>query len=145
MWSFQFKVLCVCVCVCVCVVQGLHLEPLHQSFLCVCVCVRVFWNRVSQKYLPGLASNHNPPDLCLLSSQDYRHKPLAPSQNIFKFVLWFIFWPVSYLQMCWLVSKYVWISQIFFCVDFWFNSVVAEEHILYDFNPFQCIGAYLMA
>jgi hypothetical protein len=30
-------------------------------------------------YLPGLASNHNPPDLCLLSSWDYRREPLAPS------------------------------------------------------------------
>jgi hypothetical protein len=25
--------------------------------------------------LPGLASNHDPPDLCLLSSWDYRHEP----------------------------------------------------------------------
>jgi hypothetical protein len=25
--------------------------------------------------LPRLASNHDPPDLCLLSSEDYRHKP----------------------------------------------------------------------
>jgi hypothetical protein len=29
-------------------------------------------------HLPGLASNHDPPDLCLLSSQDYRQQPLAP-------------------------------------------------------------------
>jgi hypothetical protein len=29
---------------------------------------RVFWDRVSRNYLLRLASNHNPPDLCLLSS-----------------------------------------------------------------------------
>jgi hypothetical protein len=29
-------------------------------------------------YLPGLASNHDPPDFCLLSSWDYRCEPLAP-------------------------------------------------------------------
>jgi hypothetical protein len=49
--------------------KGLHLEPLHQPyFVCVCVCVwRVFWDRVSRNYLPRLASNHNPFDLCLLN------------------------------------------------------------------------------
>jgi hypothetical protein len=29
-------------------------------------------------YLPRLASNHDPPDLCLPSSQDYKHEPLMP-------------------------------------------------------------------
>jgi hypothetical protein len=44
--------------------QGLHHEPLyHPSF-----CEGFFWHRVSQNCLPRLASNHNPPDLCLLSS-----------------------------------------------------------------------------
>jgi hypothetical protein len=33
------------------------------------------------KYLPELASNHDPPDLCLLSSQDYRREALLPSKN----------------------------------------------------------------
>jgi hypothetical protein len=33
-------------------------------------------------YLPGLASNCYPPDLCLLSSQDYRNVSLAPSRCI---------------------------------------------------------------
>jgi hypothetical protein len=31
-------------------------------------------------YLPGLALNCNPPDLCLLSSWDYSHEPPAPFQ-----------------------------------------------------------------
>jgi hypothetical protein len=35
---------------------------------------------------PGLASNHNPPDLCLLNSQDYRYEPPVQDQNkSFKF------------------------------------------------------------
>jgi hypothetical protein len=39
---------------------------------------RVFWDRVSRNYFPSLASNFDPPFLCLLSSWDYRHEPLAP-------------------------------------------------------------------
>jgi hypothetical protein len=31
-------------------------------------------------YLPGLASNLNPPDLCLPSSEDYRREP--PAQGL---------------------------------------------------------------
>jgi hypothetical protein len=33
-----------------------------------------------ENILPGLASNLDPPDLCLLISWDYRCEPLAPSQ-----------------------------------------------------------------
>jgi hypothetical protein len=33
---------------------------------------------VSQTILLGLASNRDPPDLCLLSSKDYKHEPLSP-------------------------------------------------------------------
>jgi hypothetical protein len=33
-------------------------------------------------YLPRLTSNCNPPDLCLLSSKDYRREPLAPGPEI---------------------------------------------------------------
>jgi hypothetical protein len=34
-------------------------------------------------FLPGLASNHNPPDLCLSDSLDYKCEPLAPVDFIF--------------------------------------------------------------
>jgi hypothetical protein len=50
---------CVCVCVCVCVCArywGLNFILSHSPVL-------VLW-----KYFPGLASNRNPPNLCLLSS-----------------------------------------------------------------------------
>jgi hypothetical protein len=48
--------------------------------VCVCVCVWwIFWDRVSQTL--GLALNHDPPDLCLLSSQDYKHEPPAPDRK----------------------------------------------------------------
>jgi hypothetical protein len=40
---------------------------------------RAFWNRVLRNYLPGLALNLNFLDLCFLSSEGYRHEPLAPS------------------------------------------------------------------
>jgi hypothetical protein len=38
-----------------------------------------------QTICQGLASNYHPPDLCLLSSWDYRHEPLTPS-------LFLLFW-----------------------------------------------------
>jgi hypothetical protein len=38
-----------------------------------------FFSRyVPENYLPGLALNCDPPDLCFLSSYDYRHKPPVP-------------------------------------------------------------------
>jgi hypothetical protein len=33
---------------------------------------------IGASYLHGLASNCDPPDLCLLSSCDYRYEPLVP-------------------------------------------------------------------
>jgi hypothetical protein len=47
-------------------------------------CVGNFQDRVSGVgYLgfSGLASNHDSPDLCILTSSDYRHEPLAHGQN----------------------------------------------------------------
>jgi hypothetical protein len=34
--------------------------------------------------LPWLASNHDPPDLCLVSSQDYRREPLVQLNMTFR-------------------------------------------------------------
>jgi hypothetical protein len=32
--------------------------------------------------LPGLALNHDPPNLCILSSWDYRHEPQEPGSTL---------------------------------------------------------------
>jgi hypothetical protein len=37
-----------------------------------------FQDRVSRTVCPGLASNQDPPDLCLLRSWDYRCEPPVP-------------------------------------------------------------------
>jgi hypothetical protein len=58
--------------------EGLYLEPLHQPFF-----VMDFFEIGSLELFPRLASNHDPPDLCLLSSQDYKHKLLTPSPSSF--------------------------------------------------------------
>jgi hypothetical protein len=34
-------------------------------------------------FLPGLASNNNPPNLCLWSHEDYRFEPLYPAEQHF--------------------------------------------------------------
>jgi hypothetical protein len=44
---------------------------------------RVFSRQGLTNYLPRLALNHDPPDLCLLSSQDYRREPLAHGSKDF--------------------------------------------------------------
>jgi hypothetical protein len=57
-----------------CKASTLPLEPLHQPF-----CVGCFWDRVPRTICPGLALNFHSPDLCLLSSQDYRLEQQALS------------------------------------------------------------------
>jgi hypothetical protein len=56
-----------CVCVCVCGTgiwtQVLHLKLLHQTFFVL----DIFRDSLTNN-LPGLASNNDPSDLCLLSS-----------------------------------------------------------------------------
>jgi hypothetical protein len=39
------------------------------------------WDGGVTNFLPGMALNCNPPDLCLLSSWGYRHKPLCLAGN----------------------------------------------------------------
>jgi hypothetical protein len=53
-----------------------HLSKSNQSFLAL----SIFKIRL-ENYLPGLASNHLPPDLCLPSSWDYRRGPLKPGSR----------------------------------------------------------------
>jgi hypothetical protein len=43
----------------------------------------------------GLASNHDPPDLCILNSEDYRYEPLAPGLILFIFIYLFIYFFVA--------------------------------------------------
>jgi hypothetical protein len=61
-------------------VLGFELRAYTLSQSTSCFFVKSFYKIGScQLYLHGLASNLNPPDLCLLSSLDYRHnKPPAP-------------------------------------------------------------------
>jgi hypothetical protein len=48
-------------------------------------------------YLSGLASNCNPPDLCLVSSYDYRHEPLAPGYiAVLNFRKWILIYHLLY-------------------------------------------------
>jgi hypothetical protein len=52
----------------------------HLSHSASPVLYWVFQDRVSRTICLWLASNHNPPDLCLLSSQDYRREPPVPGK-----------------------------------------------------------------
>jgi hypothetical protein len=54
--------------------------PCHHAWL-------TDWDRA--KSMPGLASNHNPPDLHLLSIWDYRYEPLCP---VVDHSLWKQYW-----------------------------------------------------
>jgi hypothetical protein len=60
---------CVCVCVCVCVLLGFKLRALHlQSRLephFQSILLWFFWRWGLKNYLPGLISNHDPPNFTL--------------------------------------------------------------------------------
>jgi hypothetical protein len=79
-----------------------------------CFCVRYFKDRVSWNYLPRLALNHDLPDLCLLSSKDYRSESLAPGSF-------------------WLTSK----RQLW---AFLLNSVFGEAMLLAWHSPWWLTG-----
>jgi hypothetical protein len=66
-------------------IWGLNSGVFHES-LCQPCFVKGLTN-----HLPGLSSNHDPPDLFLLSSRDYRCEPLAPSFFLF-LGWWWIDW-----------------------------------------------------
>jgi hypothetical protein len=51
-----------------------HPEPHPQSIF-----LWLFWRWGLVNYLPGLALKHNPPNLIIPSSEDYKHEPVAPS------------------------------------------------------------------
>ena len=47
-------------------------------------------------------------------------------------LLWFLFWFISYLQMCCLISTVLWIFFSFFVTYFWLHSLVVWEETLCD-------------
>jgi hypothetical protein len=57
-------------------------------------------------YLPGLASNGDPPDLCLLSSLDYRQESLVPRFSYMSFVKFIpiLFFDVIIIRIVFLIS-----------------------------------------
>jgi hypothetical protein len=73
----------------------------HIAGVTGCAAIPSFyeWRWGPANILPKLASNHNPPDLCLPSSQDYRREPLCSACITFisrkghfykPFLQWFI-------------------------------------------------------
>jgi hypothetical protein len=64
-------------------------------------------------------------------------------QNILKFLLRFLLWPMCYFTSMLVYLKYFWVSQSSFFCWFLFNSIVAWEQALYDlysflFQDFSC-------
>jgi hypothetical protein len=55
-------------------------------------------------FLPRLSSNHDPPNLCLLSSWDYRWEPVGPAPLTFVF-LWVFFVFVFVLWYYWCLNS----------------------------------------
>jgi hypothetical protein len=60
------------------VVLGLELRSFTLSHPTSPIFVMGIFKIGYMSYLPKLALNHNPPDLCLLSSWDYRRDPPVP-------------------------------------------------------------------
>jgi hypothetical protein len=60
-------------------VLGLELRAFTLSHSTSPTFVKGFSRQGLVNYLPGLALNHDPPDLCVLSSWDYRREPLQPA------------------------------------------------------------------
>jgi hypothetical protein len=52
----------------------------HLSYNSSPFCSELFWRWSLSNFLPGLASNINPSDFSLPSSQDYRRETLVPNE-----------------------------------------------------------------
>jgi hypothetical protein len=89
---------------------------------------------VSPTICEGLSSNLNPPNLCLLSSYDYRHEPLVPGHG-------FIFIFGSYLFVCFETGSY-YVAQAGLYLQFSCLSLLSVdyryvlEHLAYKFMLF---------
>jgi hypothetical protein len=62
---------------------GLELRTYPLSYSASPFFVMGYSREVSQTICPGLALNCDPPDLCFLSSWDYKREPLAPTHSHF--------------------------------------------------------------
>jgi hypothetical protein len=93
-------------------------------------------------YLPRLALNRDPPDLCLLSSWDYRREPPAPGMTL-NFVL--VFLNAIFLYVCFLADfKIVCHSYHFpFCIcvtmktSFFLKRILALPNGTPSGSPFK--------
>jgi hypothetical protein len=62
-------------------------------------------------YLPGLVSNCDPADLCLLSSWDYRSEPPAPDRPHLSFLKRILTISLEILTWVWLCTSVVLATQ----------------------------------
>jgi hypothetical protein len=70
----------------------------------------LFCDRLTN-YLPRRALNHDPPDLCLLSSQDYRRELPRPAPNINFCITNSRTQKSISAVLCWTVLQAAWESQ----------------------------------